>query len=67
VKLVALEDMHDLRAFDLRDGTPPVTEDVRASWKNHDYYRRGPRPNELFFVLTREDAFRLRAAFLNAK
>lgn len=64
LKLVALEAMHDLRAFDLRDGTPPVSEDVRASWKNHDYYRRGPRPNELFFVLTREDAFRLRETFL---
>ncbi|RXK52892.1 PIG-L family deacetylase [Oleiharenicola lentus] len=64
LKLVALEDMHDLRAFDLRDGTPPVTEEVRASWKHHDYYRRGPRPNELFFVLTREDAMRLREAFL---
>ncbi len=64
LKLVALEAMHDLRAFDLRDGTPPVSDDVRASWKNYDYYRRGPRPNELFFVVTREDAFRLRESFL---
>ncbi len=64
LKLVALEAMHDLRAFDLRDGTPPVSDDVRASWKDHDYYRRGPRPNELFFVLTRADAVRLREAFL---
>ncbi|MDQ5979658.1 MAG: hypothetical protein QG602_2633 [Verrucomicrobiota bacterium] len=64
LKLVALEAMHDLRAFDLRDGTPPVSDEVRASWKNHDYYRRGPRPNELFFVVTREDAIRLREAFL---
>lgn len=67
LKLVALEAMHDLRAFDLRDGTPPVSESVRESWKNHDYYRRGPRPNELFFVVTREDAFRLREIFLSAK
>lgn len=67
LKLVALEAMHDLRAFDLRDGTPPVSEDVRASWERHDYYRRGPRPNELFFVLTREDAARLRADFLREK
>jgi LmbE family N-acetylglucosaminyl deacetylase len=64
LKLVALEDMHDLRAFDLRDGTPPVSEAERASWKTYDYYRRGPRPNELFFVVTREDAVRLREAFL---
>lgn len=65
LKLVALEDMHDLRAFDLRDGTPPVDEGTRRSWQEYDYYRRGPRPNELFFVLTREDAVRLREAFLN--
>lgn len=64
LKLVALEDMHDLRAFDLRDGTPPVDEATRNSWKDHDYYRRGPRPNELFFVTTKEEAMRLREAFL---
>lgn len=67
LKLVALEDMHDLRAFDLRDGTPPVDEATRRSWTEHDYYRRGPRPNELFFVLTKEDALRLRQAFLDKK
>jgi LmbE family N-acetylglucosaminyl deacetylase len=67
LKLVALEDMHDLRAFDLRDGTPPVEEDVRRSWKDYDYYRRGPRPNELFFVLSKEDALRLRESFLAEK
>jgi LmbE family N-acetylglucosaminyl deacetylase len=67
LKLIALEDMHDLRAFDLRDGTPPTSEAERRSWKNHDYYRRGPRPNELFFVVTREDAVRLRSAFLGAR
>lgn len=64
LKLVALEGMHDLRAFDLRDGTPPLSEAELVSLKHHDYYRRGPRPNELFFVVTREDAFRLREAFL---
>jgi len=67
LKLVALEDMHDLRAFDLRDGTAPVDEATRKSWQEYDYYRRGPRPNELFFVLTKEDAVRLRAAFLQAR
>ncbi len=64
LKLVALEDMHDLRAFDLRDGNPAASDAERESWKTLDYYRRGPRPNELFFVLDREDAFRLREAFL---
>lgn len=64
LKLVALEDMHDLRAFDLRDGTPPVDEGTRRSWKEYDYYRRGPRPNELYFVLSKEDALRLRESFL---
>jgi LmbE family N-acetylglucosaminyl deacetylase len=66
LKLVALEAMHDLRAFDLRDGTPVDEADLK-SWKSYDYYRRGPRPNELFFVVTREDAFRLREAFLAPK
>ncbi|MET0262039.1 MAG: PIG-L family deacetylase [Rariglobus sp.] len=64
LKLVALEDMHDLRAFDMRDGTPPVDAETRNSWRDYDYYRRGPRPNELFFVLSREDAKRMREAFL---
>jgi len=67
LKLVALEDMHDLRAFDLRDGSPPVDEATRRSWKDHDYYRRGPRPNELFFVLSREDAVKLHEAFLKTR
>lgn len=66
LKLVALEGMHDLRFFDLRDGTP-VSESDRESWKTYDYFRRGPRPNELFFVVTKEDAIRLRAAFLMQK
>ena len=56
--------MHDLRAFDLRDGTPPPGEAERAAALSYDYYRRGPRPDELFFVVTRKDAVRLRAAFL---
>ena len=67
LKLVALEDMHDLRAFDLRDGTPPVEEETRRSWKEHDYYRRGPRPNELFFVLSKTDALKLRESFLSGR
>ena len=31
----------------------------------YDYFRRAPRPNELFFVLTRDDASRLRTALLD--
>jgi LmbE family N-acetylglucosaminyl deacetylase len=65
LKLVALEAMHDLRAFDLRESAPPVlTEAMQLNRLRHDYYRRAPRPNELFFVVTREDAVRLREAFL---
>jgi len=67
LKLIALEGMHDLRAFDLRDGSPAASEGDREAWKHYDYYRRGPRPNELFFVLTREDGLRLREAFLKGK
>lgn len=61
LKLVALEAMHDLRAFDLRDGSPPPGE---LEGDSGNYYRRGPRPSELFFVVSREDAVRLREAFL---
>lgn len=67
LKLVALEGMHDLREFDLRDGSvrpAPAPADPGA---DHDYYRRAPRPNELFFVATREDAVRLRDAFLERR
>jgi LmbE family N-acetylglucosaminyl deacetylase len=61
-KLVALEAMHDLRPFDLRDGEAAAV----SAWKGdearrYDYFRRAPRPNELFFVATRADAARLRA------
>ena len=44
-KLVALEAHHDLRAFDVLDGT-----DVIKPPPGMDYYRRAGRPNELFFV-----------------
>lgn len=65
LKLVALEAMHDLREFDLRERVPPIlTEAMQLNRQRFDYFRRGPRPNELFFVATRDDAARLRAAFL---
>ena len=71
-KLVALEAMHDLRPFDLREreseaaGGRAAREAARerAEDRRYDYFRRAPRPNELFFVLTREDAARLRAFLL---
>jgi LmbE family N-acetylglucosaminyl deacetylase len=63
-KLVALETMHDLRPFDLRDGsTEEPSARERADALRYDYFRRGPRPNELFFVVTRQDAARLHAFF----
>lgn len=68
LKLVALEAMHDLREFDLRDKPPAVlTPEAQRTRERHDYFRRGPRPNELFFVATRADAKRLREAFLAVK
>jgi LmbE family N-acetylglucosaminyl deacetylase len=69
-KLVALEAMHDLRPFDLREGAGDAAATTRrdraaqarerADERRYDYFRRAPRPNELFFVLTRADAVRLR-------
>ncbi|HYC72474.1 MAG TPA: PIG-L family deacetylase [Opitutaceae bacterium] len=68
LKLVALEAMHDLREFDLRENAPPIlTALAQRTREQHDYFRRGPRPNELFFVVTRTDAKRLREAFLAAR
>jgi LmbE family N-acetylglucosaminyl deacetylase len=65
-KLIALEAMHDLRPFDLRDGSEPPSS-ARDRWEaaRYDYFRRAPRPNELFFVATRADAARLRAFLLD--
>lgn len=65
-KLVALEAMHDLRPFDLRDGSagaPSARERERE--RRYDYFRRAPRPNELFFVTTRDDAARLLAFWMD--
>ena len=50
-KLIALEAMHDLRPFDPRDG-----DEVVAMNPLFDYFRRGPRPNEVFFVTDVEGA-----------
>ena len=68
LKLLALEAMHDLRPFDLRDGRLrelPRRERKRA--ERYDYFRRGPRPNEIFFVVSKASAIRLREAFLSGQ
>ena len=44
-KLIAAEAMHDLRPFDPRNGS-----EVQPIEPIYDYFRRGPRPNELFLV-----------------
>lgn len=68
LKLVALEAMHDLREFDLREQPAAVlTEAELHERQRYDYFRRGPRPNELFFVASREDVKRMREAFLAAR
>lgn len=65
LKLIALEAMHDLREFDLRDGrTPPLDPAAQAEARRYDYYRRAPRPTELFMVVTRADALRMHDALL---
>ncbi|HYC72475.1 MAG TPA: PIG-L family deacetylase [Opitutaceae bacterium] len=64
LKLVALEAQHDLRAFDLRDGQDPLPEAKKLSLQRNDYYRRAPRPVELFFVASRADVARLCDAWL---
>ena len=51
MKLVALEAMHDLRPFDLRDGN-----DVETVPVIYDYFRRAARPNEIFFVTNLDGA-----------
>ena len=59
-KLIALEAMHDLRPFDSRDGievSPPDPE--------FDYFRRGPRPNEIFIVTDTDGAAAIYRDFLD--
>ncbi len=74
LKILALEMMHDLRPLDLQEREP-----LGSLWKrtlkrtfrperkrpNYSYLRRGPRPNELFWVLDRAGASRMREAFLD--
>lgn len=58
-KLVALEAMHDLRPFDLRDG-----DEVDTISALYDYFRRAPRPNETYFVTDLEGTKAIREQFL---
>jgi hypothetical protein len=67
LKLVALEAMHDLRDFDIGDDVPPLTAAEIDERERYNYFRRGPRPNEQFFVVTSENAAHLRDAFLAAR
>lgn len=59
-KLVALEAMHDLRPFDLRDGS-----EVEGAPSIYDYFRRGARPNEIFFVTDLSGARAILGDFLD--
>lgn len=60
-KLIALEAMHDLRPFDPRDGS--LVEPINPLF---DYFRRGPRPNEVFLVTNLSGVGLIREAFLQA-
>jgi LmbE family N-acetylglucosaminyl deacetylase len=68
-KLFALETMHDLRlspseqAVCLTPGAQPDREDYPRI-PAVDYFRRAPRPEELFFVLGREGLQKLVQTFL---
>ncbi len=65
LKLLALEAMHDLRPFDPRDGSlEEASRKEERSARRYDYFRRAPRPNELFFVVDSAGARRLREVFL---
>lgn len=60
-KLIALEAMHDLRPFDPRDGSA-----VQPVDSLYDYFRRGPRPNELFLVTNLLGARVIRGEFIRS-
>lgn len=59
-KLVALEAMHDLRPFDMRDGG-----EVSEVSPLYDYFRRAARPNEIFFVTNLDGVRQIHQEFLN--
>ena len=57
-KLYALESMHDLRLSPAEQQTcrPPCAAPGRPDFPRSatDYFRRGPRPEEIFFVFDRK-------------
>ena len=61
-KLIALEAMHDLRPLDLRDGSRVEHIDPL-----YDYFRRGPRPNEIFLVTNLSGLRAISAEFFRAE
>jgi LmbE family N-acetylglucosaminyl deacetylase len=68
-KLFALETMHDLRLSPAEQShcLPPGAEPDREDYpriESVDYFRRGPRPEELFFVFGREGVQKLVRTFL---
>ena len=68
-KLYALESMHDLRLSPTEQAgcLPPGTPAKRPDYPRQpavDYFRRGPRSNELFFVFGRDGVRQLVASFL---
>ena len=60
-KLIAAEAMHDLRPFDPRNGS-----EVQSIDPLYDYFRRGPRPNELFLVTNLLGTRVIRTEFLRS-
>lgn len=68
-KLFAMETMHDLRLSPAEQShcLPPGAEPDREDYpriESVDYFRRGPRPEELFFVFGREGVQKLIQAYL---
>ncbi|HSE41453.1 MAG TPA: PIG-L family deacetylase, partial [Acidobacteriota bacterium] len=68
-KLFALESMHDLRLSPDEQDTCDMSDLLlRPDYPRSaevDYFRRGPRPNELFFVYTREGVKEVVRTFLS--
>jgi len=68
-KLFAMDGMHDLRLspaeqIACRDGNAAPPREDYPRLPAVDYFRRGPRPEELFFVFSRKGAGRLVRTFV---
>ena len=63
-KLIALEAMHDLRPFRVGGQEREAKRrKTRRQRPDYSYYRRAPRPNELFFVVPCSQAAELAKSF----